>query len=162
MKKTSKKKINPPQKQKPPGVQTRMQPEPLTDNPRYVGSDKLLDKVALITGGDSGIGQAAAIIFAKEGADVVVVYLSEHSDAEYTSEQVEKYGRKCLLIPGDVSDEKFCKKAVQATLKHFGRIDILVNNAAEQHPKEDIEDISTAQVFLWLKLWNPTCLREAQ
>ncbi len=103
-------------------------------------------KGALITGGDSGIGRAVAIAFAKEGADVAVVYLEEHKDAKETECLVEEHGRKCLLIDGDVGDEKFCRKAIDQTVDEFGKIDILVNNAAEQHPQESIEKISETQI----------------
>jgi len=146
MKTKPKKKVFPKNIQTPPGHQHLMKPEPLTDNPRYVGSGKFAGKVAIVTGGDSGIGQAAAILFAKEGADVVVVYLSEHTDAKITQSKVEKYGKKCLLISGDIGEEKFCEKVVQETLKQFGHFDIVVNNAAEQHPKGGIEEITKEQL----------------
>ncbi len=112
----------------------------------YLGSEKLAGQVALITGGDSGIGRAVAIAFAKEGADIVIVYLDEHSDAERTKSDVEATGRSCLLLNGDVGEEKFCRQAVEATLENFSRLDVLVNNAAEQHPQSDITDITAEQL----------------
>jgi NAD(P)-dependent dehydrogenase (short-subunit alcohol dehydrogenase family) len=123
-----------------------MRPAPRSGVRDYVGSEKLRDKVAIITGGDSGIGRAVAILFAKEGADVAVVYLEEHKDARETQRLVENQNRKCLLIPGDVGTEAFCKRAVKQTLKAFGKIDILVNNAAEQHPQKSIEKITEKQI----------------
>jgi NAD(P)-dependent dehydrogenase (short-subunit alcohol dehydrogenase family) len=129
-----------------PGLEYKMQPRPESDDPSYRGSGKLTEKTALITGGDSGIGRAAAIAFAKEGADVSVVYLNEHRDAQETKRLVEEHGRKCILIPGDVGKEAFCRKAVQQTIKALGRLDILVNNAAVQYPQDSIENISSAQL----------------
>ena len=144
MKTVKKTKQRPPQKQKAPGIQTKMRPRPVVerDFPHF----KLSGKVALITGGDSGIGQAVAVAFAKEGADIAIVYLKEHSDAKETKRLVEKEGRKCLLLPGDVGEEKFCKSVVKAVIDFFGRLDILVNNAAEQHPQDSIEKISEKQL----------------
>ncbi len=109
-------------------------------------SGKLLNKVALITGGESGLGRAVAIAFAKEGADVAIVYLNEREQAEQTKQMVEREGRSCFAIAGDMGDEKFCQQAVQQTIDRFGKLDILVNNAAERHPQESIEDISTEQL----------------
>ena len=106
------------------------------------GSGKLDGRVALITGGDSGIGRAVAIAFAKEGADVAIVYLNEHEDARETQKQVEQEGRRCLLIPGDVGSEEFCRRAVRQTMDGLGQLHVLVNNAAEQHPQESIEGIT--------------------
>ena len=111
-----------------------MRPQPQRGMRDYLGSEKLRGKIALITRGDSGIGRAVAIVFAKEDADVAVVYLEEHKDAKETEWLVEESGRKCLLIDGDIGDEKFCRKAMGQTINEFGKIDILVNNAAEQHP----------------------------
>ncbi|MDP1880049.1 MAG: SDR family oxidoreductase [Parachlamydiaceae bacterium] len=145
MKKEKPKKIRPAQIQSPPGLQKKMKPLPKTENSAK-GSGKLEGKVALITGGDSGIGRAVAVAFAKEGAHVVVVYLSEHSDAKETKRLIEEKGKICLLIPGDVGDEKFCKASIKKTISQLGRLDILVNNAAEQHPKESIEEISEKQL----------------
>ncbi|HEX6465934.1 MAG TPA: SDR family oxidoreductase, partial [Terriglobales bacterium] len=121
-------------------------PRPKYLAPLYKGSEKLKDKVAIITGGDSGIGRAVAVLYAREGADVAIVYLrEEQKDAEETQSAIEAEGRQCLLIPGDVSDPKFCRKAVQQAVKKFGRLDVLVNNAAFQQHQEDIEDISEEQ-----------------
>lgn len=137
----------PPQKQKrQPGIESKMNPRPISEDPKHIGTGKLLNKKALITGGDSGIGRAVAIAFAKEGADVGIVYLDEHSDAEETKSRIEQLGRECLLIPADISEEPACIKAVAATLDNFGQIDILVNNAAEQHPTENLEDITSDQL----------------
>jgi NAD(P)-dependent dehydrogenase (short-subunit alcohol dehydrogenase family) len=141
------KKARPKQKQqKQPGVEEKMAPEPIFQDSRYVGSNKLKDKVALISGGDSGIGKAAAIAFAKEGADVAIIYLDEHKDAKETKKLVEEYNRKCLLIDGDAGDEKFCVKAVKKVISKFGRLDILVNNAAVQFPQDSLLDISEKQL----------------
>src|SRR5688572_14276540 len=121
------KEIRPPQEQEMPGIQTQMTPQPQVDKPQQASTPKLNDKVAIITGGDSGIGAAVAILFAKEGADVVISYLSEHEDAENVREKVEnEYGRKCLLLPGNIRDENFCKTIAEETINHFGKIDILV------------------------------------
>ena len=137
----------PPQQQdQRPGLESEMTPTPVAEDPKHRGSGKLAGKVALITGGDSGIGRAVAIAFAKEGADSAIVYLSEHNDAEETRKLVEKHGRRCVLIPGDVGDENFCRQAVERTVKELGRLDCLVNNAAEQHPQDSIEQISAEQL----------------
>lgn len=136
----------PPQQQEPPGRESDMTPRPRADDCRYRGSGKLANKAALITGGDSGIGRAVAIAFAKEGADVAIVYLSEHGDAEESKRLVEQQGRRCITIAGDAGDEGFCRQAVQQTLDAFGRLDVLVNNAAEQHPQKRLEDISAEQL----------------
>lgn len=137
----------PPQTQsRKPGLESEMTPKPQYDDPNYRGSGKLQDKVALITGGDSGIGQAVAVYYAKEGADVAIVYLDEHGDAEETKRAVESYGRRCLLIPGDIRSEPFCHEAVQRTVDEFGKLDILVNNAAEQYKEESIEEIDAARL----------------
>ena len=138
--------LQPPQQQKPPGKESEMQPKPKADDPQYQGSGKLHDKVAFITGGDSGIGRAVAIAFAKEGADVAIVYLKEHDDAKETKHLVEKEGRRVVAIAGDITDEKFCQQAIEQTVNEFGKLDILINNAAEQHPQENIEDISKEQL----------------
>ncbi|MGZ5050098.1 MAG: SDR family oxidoreductase [Methylobacter sp.] len=129
-----------------PGLESEMNPKPQAHDPNYQGSGKLNGKVALITGGDSGIGRAVAVAFAKEGADSAVVYLDEHEDAEETKRLVNEYGRQCLLIAGDIGDESFCKDAVERTIGELGRLDCLVNNAAEQHPTESIEEISSEQL----------------
>jgi NAD(P)-dependent dehydrogenase (short-subunit alcohol dehydrogenase family) len=135
----------PPQHQaRQPGIESEMRPEPRAT--RYRGAGKLKGKVALITGGDSGIGRAVAIAYAREGADVAIVYLDEHQDAKDTSEQVEHEGRRCVIISGDVGEEAFCRQAVQKTVDALGRLDILVNNAAEQHPQDSLADISGEQL----------------
>ena len=141
------KQLRPPQEQdQQPGIESEMTPRPKAEDQQYQGSGKLRDKIALITGGDSGIGRATAILFAKEGADLAIVYLNEHSDAEETKRQVEQEGRRCLLIAGDIGDEAFCQQSVQQTLDEFGQLDILINNAAEQHPQESITDITADQL----------------
>jgi NAD(P)-dependent dehydrogenase (short-subunit alcohol dehydrogenase family) len=141
------KKLQPPQHQRrQPGREHKMKPRPKAEDEKQRGSGKLKGKVAIITGGDSGIGRAVAIAFAKEGADVAVVYLEEHKDAQETEQRVEEWGCKCLLIDGDVGDEKFCQKAVEETVDEFGKIDILVNNAAEQHRQDSIEKITEKQL----------------
>ncbi|MEH7238720.1 SDR family oxidoreductase [Bacillus sp. JJ1562] len=137
----------PPQHQnQQPGIESLMNPRPVYDNPNYLGSGKLKDKVAIITGGDSGQGRAIAVAFAKEGADVGIVYLNEHSDAEETKQVVEQKGRRCLTFAGDIGNENFCKQVVEDTLKEFGKLDILVNNAAEQHVQSGLEFITTEQM----------------
>jgi NAD(P)-dependent dehydrogenase (short-subunit alcohol dehydrogenase family) len=133
----------PPQEQNLPGSEQKMNPKPVVDDPDYKPSEKLKDKVVFITGGDSGIGKAAAILLAKEGAKVAIVYLNEHADADETRSLIENYGSECLLIPGDISKEEFCKEAVQQTIDKYGRIDVLINNAAEQHEAKEITDIET-------------------
>jgi len=141
------KRRQPPQHQKrQPGREHEMKPRPRAKDEKHRGSGKLQDKVAIITGGDSGIGRAVAIAFAKEDADVAVVYLEEHKDANETRRLVEEEGHKCLLIAGDVGLEEFCRKAVEQTVKKFGKVDILVNNAAEQHLQESIEKITEKQL----------------
>ena len=141
------KKLQPPQHQRrQPGREYKMEPRPRAEDKTHRGSGKLRDKVAIITGGDSGIGRAVAIAFAKEGAQISVVYLEEQRDASETRRLVEKYGRKCVLIEGDVGHEAFCRKAVAQTVKEFGKLDILINNAAEQHPQDSIEKITEKQL----------------
>jgi len=130
----------PPQQQQLPGSEKQMHPQPVADDNKQL-SPKLPDKVLLITGGDSGIGKAVSILFAKEGADVAIVYYNEKEDAENTRKAIETYGRKCLLIGGDISEEKFCKKAVEQTIKKFGKLDILINNAAVQFETKQPQDI---------------------
>jgi NAD(P)-dependent dehydrogenase (short-subunit alcohol dehydrogenase family) len=143
----AKKKQRPKQTQsKQPGREHRMRPKPQADDPDSVGSGKLAGKIALITGGDSGIGRAVAIAFAKEGARIAIVYLNEHRDAKETQREVKDYGADCLLIAGDVGRETFCERAVQRCAKEFGGLDILVNNAAEQHPKDSIGKITEKQL----------------
>jgi NAD(P)-dependent dehydrogenase (short-subunit alcohol dehydrogenase family) len=137
----------PPQHQdQQPGIESEMTPRPQAEDRLYQGSGKLQGKVALITGGDSGIGRAVAIAFAKEGADVAIMYLNEHGDAQETRALVEKEGRRCVAMAGDVGDERFCQQVVQDTVHELGRLDILVNNAAEQHPQDDITKITSEQL----------------
>ena len=136
----------PPQHQdQQPGREGPMRPQPDYE-PRFPGSGRLRDKVALVTGGDSGIGRAVAVLFAREGADVAIVYLDEGEDAKATKRAVEKEGRRCLAIAGDVGQEEFCRQAVERTVRELGRLDVLVNNAAEQHPKGSIGEISEEQL----------------
>jgi NAD(P)-dependent dehydrogenase (short-subunit alcohol dehydrogenase family) len=139
--------LQPPQHQEQqPGRESEMTPKPKADDPQYRGSGKLQGKVALITGGDSGIGRAVAIAFAKEGADLAILYLNEHDDAKETKRLVEEQGRRAVAIAGDIGDEAFCQQAVQQTVNELGKLDVLVNNAAEQHPQQSIEDISAQQL----------------
>ncbi len=142
------KKIRPEQSQtRQPGRQSPMRPQPRTIRAEYHGSGKLEDKVALITGGDSGIGRSVAVMFAREGAEIAIVYLEETTDAEETRKLVEKEGRQCLLIPGDIGKSSFCAKTIDKTKAKFGRLDVLVNNAAEQHPREEIDAIDEKQLL---------------
>jgi NAD(P)-dependent dehydrogenase (short-subunit alcohol dehydrogenase family) len=129
-----------------PGKQIEMRAEPRSDNPEYKAAGKLKGKVAIITGGDSGIGRAAAIAFAKEGADVAIAYLSEDKDAAEAKTMVEKYGAKAEAFAGDIGDKKYCEALVEAVVQKFGRLDILVNNAGEQHPQDDPLKISEKQL----------------
>ncbi len=139
--------LQPPQTQsQQPGIESQMTPKPKSDDSQYRGSGKLEGKVALITGADSGIGRAVAIAFAKEGADVAIAYLNEHDDAKETKQLVEAQNRRAVAIAGDIGDESYCQHLVQQTVEEFGKLDILVNNAAEQHPQESIEDISAEQL----------------
>jgi NAD(P)-dependent dehydrogenase (short-subunit alcohol dehydrogenase family) len=128
-----------------PGHESELEPKP-DWRPRYPGSSRLKDKVALITGADSGIGRAVAALFAREGADVAILYLCEHDDAAKTKQIVEQEGRRAITIPGDIGDKSFCEKAVKQTVDGLGRLDILVNNAGEQHYDKDIRDISEEQL----------------
>lgn len=129
-----------------PGLEYVMNPRPISENPHYRGSDKLKNKVAVITGGDSGIGRAVAIAFAKEGADVAIAYLNEHRDAEETKQRVEQLGRRCLLIPGDLRIEQTSTDVVRNVMGTFGKISILVNNCAVQYVQKSILDISAEQL----------------
>lgn len=131
---------------KQPGVNAMMNPKPVYEDPNYPSSNRLSGKTAIITGGDSGIGRSVAVAFAKEGADIAIAYLDEHQDANETREIIESSGRKCLLIAGDIGCENFCREAVKKVIDTFGKIDILVNNAAEQHPQNSIEDITKEQL----------------
>ncbi|WP_341631371.1 SDR family oxidoreductase [Sphingomonas agri] len=128
-----------------PGHESRLEPKPDWE-PRYPGSGRLKGKVALITGADSGIGRAVAALFAREGADIAILYLCEHDDAARTKEIVEKEGRRAISIAGDIGDKRFCERAVEQTVQQLGRLDILVNNAGEQHYDEDIGNISEDQL----------------
>jgi len=134
-----------------PGKEKDLDLKPMCDAPYYKGSEKLKSMTAIITGGDSGIGRAVAILFAREGADIAIIYLSEHEDAEETKNLIEKEGQKAILIPGDVSDKSFCEYAVQNTLEHFGKINILVNNAAFQLHADNFEDLDEAHFDLTIK-----------
>lgn len=129
-----------------PGKEKDLWEKPMYDAPYYKGSEKLKDMVAIITGGDSGIGRSVAVLFAREGADVAIVYLNEHTDAEATKSLVEKEGRQCLLIPGDVTDQGFCTYAVKQTVDKFEKLNVLVNNAAFQLHVEKLEDL-TEELF---------------
>ena len=129
-----------------PGIEAVMKPRPQANDESYQASDKLKGKVAFISGGDSGIGRAVAILFAKEGADIAIGYLNEELDARETQREVEHEGRRCLLLPGDIGEPEFCAQAIEETVRHLGRLDILVNNAAEQHPQDEIENISPQQL----------------
>ena len=128
-----------------PGLEADLDLKPMYDAPHYKGSDKLRDMVALITGGDSGIGRAVAVLYAREGADVAVAYLDEHEDAQETKRAVEKEGRRCTLLSGDVADPNFCRAAVKKTVSELGKLDILVNNAAFQQHVDRFEELSDEQ-----------------
>jgi NAD(P)-dependent dehydrogenase (short-subunit alcohol dehydrogenase family) len=144
---TTTKQTFPPQHQdQQPGIESDMNPQPKAIDSTYKGSGKLQGKVAIITGGDSGIGKAAAVCYAEEGADVVIVYYNEHNDAEDTKRLIEQKGSKCLLLAGDIGQENFCKDVVAQVVAQFGKLDILVNNAAEQHPQKNLEDITQEQL----------------
>jgi NAD(P)-dependent dehydrogenase (short-subunit alcohol dehydrogenase family) len=145
--KTSKRAQSKPKLQKRrPGLESEMSPKPKAKDPSHRGSGKLEGKVALITGGDSGIGRAVAALFAREGADVAIVYLNEHDDAEKTVRMVEQEGRRAIALAGDIGDESFCENAVEKTVAEFGKLDILINNASEQHPQKRLEDVSAEQL----------------
>ena len=136
----------PPQQQTPPGTESEMVPKPQSEDWNYKAAGKFIDKKVLITGGDSGIGKATAIAFAKEGADIGIIYLSEDKDAQETQKQVEAEGRQCLLLKGDIGQKAFCQTAVQKMIAEFNQIDVLINNAGEQHPQESVEEISEEQL----------------
>lgn len=147
MEKNKKQIVRPKQSQNRPGMESTMIPVPETAPISYPKHGKLHNKVALITGGDSGIGKATALLFAKEGADIVIAYLSETKDAKQTKKEVEAYSRQCILIKGDLGKENHCKKVIEKTIKELGKIDILINNAALHWESESIEDISTDQLL---------------
>ncbi len=136
----------PQQQERQPGVEALMDPQPVVIRDDYVGSGKLQGKVALITGGDSGIGRSVAVHFAMEGCAVAIVYLEESQDALTTKEMIESRGGRCFLLQGDIRDQAFCNKAVDRTLREYERLDILINNAAEQHPTSDIQEITQQQL----------------
>ena len=137
----------PEEKQSRPGLESEMEHKPQFLHPEYKGAEKLAGKAAIVTGGDSGIGRSVSVLYAREGADVAIVYLpEEQEDAEVTAKYVEAEGRKCLLIPGDVKSSEFCESAVEQAAKEFGKLDILVNNAAYQHHRESLEEITDEQL----------------
>jgi len=143
-----KKALRPKQHQSRPGSETKMKPQPVFDNPSVKGSNKLLNRIALITGGDSGIGKAVAILFAKEGADIAIAYLNEHKDAKDTAAIIEnRYGRKCILIPGDLGKEAHCRTVIKKVIREFGHIDILVNNAALHFENKELQDLTTKELL---------------
>jgi len=144
-KSSPKKKLRPNQEQRRPGNEEKMKPQPVYDDNRP-GSGKLKGKVAFITGGDSGIGRAVAILFAKEGADVAIGYLSEQHDAEITKQAVEAYGQQCLLLKGDISKPAFCKSVISKVIKSYGKLDILVNNAALHYESKSLAEITDEQL----------------
>lgn len=129
-----------------PGLESLMNPLPIAEDANYVGNNKLKGKVALITGGDSGIGRAVSIAFAKEGADIAIIYLNEHEDANQTKARIEQLGKRCLVYAGDIGAEGFCQQVVKQTVQSFGKLDILVNNAGEQHPQNSLLDITSEQL----------------
>ncbi len=141
----------PKQSQPVPGTQRKMDPYPDCGEQSYTGSGRLANKIALITGADSGIGRAVAIAFAREGADVAIAYLDEHEDAKETARWVEQAGRQCLLLPGDLADKGLCRKIVDETVARFGHIDVLVNNAAFQMTHENLEDIPDEE---WVRTFD--------
>jgi NAD(P)-dependent dehydrogenase (short-subunit alcohol dehydrogenase family) len=139
-------KITPQKQDRQPGIESIMNPRPVFMDPDYKASNRLQGKTAVITGGDSGIGRAVAVAYAMEGADIAILYLDEHEDAKETEEIILSKGRKCITIAGDIGDEDFCFDAVKKVIEHFGKVDILVNNAAEQHAQNSVEDITKEQL----------------
>ena len=135
-----------------PGMEYLMNPRPIFDNPNYRGTGKLKDKVAIITGGDSGLGRACAVAFAKEGAKLVIPYYNEYRDAEETKAYIEGLGGECVLLSGDITDKNFCKQIVQTALNNFGKIDILVNNAGVQLQQDELNSISDEQFDRTMKV----------
>ena len=143
-----KRQLRKPQHQQRPGSEQKLEPQPVFDYPEKAGSNKLKGKIALITGADSGIGKAVAVLFAKEGADIAIAYLNEHKDARDTAAIIKKsYNRKCLLIPGDLSNEKHCKTVITKVIQEYKRIDILVNNAALHYENKSLEDLTTRELL---------------
>ena len=143
-----KRQLRKPQHQQRPGLEKKLEPQPVFDYPENAGGNKLNGKIALITGGDSGIGKAVAVLFAKEGADIAIAYLNEHNDARDTAALIKKrYNRQCILIPGDLSNEKHCKTVINKVIREFKRIDILVNNAALHYENKSLEDLSTRELL---------------
>jgi NAD(P)-dependent dehydrogenase (short-subunit alcohol dehydrogenase family) len=142
-----KRKLRKPQHQNRPGAEYKMKPAPVYDNKKARSSGKLRGKVAVITGGDSGIGRAVSVLFAKEGADIAIIYLNEHVDAEETKRSIKEYGQKCLLVSADIRDEHKCEEAIKKVHKKFGQIDILVNNAALHYESKGLEEISTEHLL---------------
>lgn len=136
----------PPQQQTPPGTEKEMTPVPESENPNYKAADKFKDKVVVVTGGDSGIGKASAIAFAKEGANVAIIYNKEDEDANKTKKRIEELGKTCITIKGDVGDKAFCSQAVQQVIDAFKKLDVLINNAGEQHVQEELQNISEEQL----------------
>ena len=144
----AKKNIRKPQRQQRPGLENKMQPRPVFDYPEKKGSNRLKGKIAFITGGDSGIGKATAILFAKEGADIAISYLNEHKDARDTQNIIEKqYKRNCLLVPGDIAVETNCKSAIRKVIRQYGRIDILINNAGLHYEHKNFEEVTTREML---------------
>jgi NAD(P)-dependent dehydrogenase (short-subunit alcohol dehydrogenase family) len=140
--------LRPKQHQRRPGTESKMKPQPVFDDPKRKGSDKLINKIALVTGGDSGIGKAVAILFAKEGADIAIAYLNEHKDAKDTADIIiNRYGRKCILIPGNLGKEPHCRSMIKKVVRVFGRIDILVNNAALHFENKELQDLTTKELL---------------
>lgn len=135
-----------------PGMEYLMTPKPIFDNPNYKGNGKLKNKVAIITGGDSGLGRACAVSFAKEGAKIVIAYYDEHEDAKFTKNYIEALGAECMLISGDISDHNFCKNLVNQTLQRFGKIDVLINNAGVQYQQDKLENITDEQFDRTMKV----------
>src|SRR4051794_38548366 len=129
-----------------PGLEAEMDPKPVVVPDHYRGSGKLEGRTALVTGGDSGIGRAVSMLFAREGADVAVVYLDEHEDADETRRLVEAEGRRCLPLPCDVREEEYCRQSVQRTVDELGGLDVLINHAGEQHPRDSVEDVTAHQL----------------
>ena len=143
-----KKRLRKPQHQRRPGIENKLSPQPVYDHPEKPGTGKLVGKKALITGADSGIGKAVAVLFAKEGADIAIAYLNEHADAKDTANTIEeKYKKECLLIPGDLSKEGHCKKVVEKVIRRFDHIDILVNNAALHYENKTLEELTTRELM---------------